>query len=94
VQADFALGRILAAQNRNDAAVRQFFKVAYGHGGKSAPASYHATQADAIFAAAEVLAASGRQDAARKLYEELLTTYPTSDRATLARKTLDQPLRR
>lgn len=94
VKADFALGRIEVAQQHIDAAVRQFFKVAYGHGGKAAPESYHSTQADAIFAAAEVLAASGRQDAARKLYEELLATYPTSDRAATARKSLDQPLRR
>lgn len=94
VQADFALARIHVASHRTDAAVRQFFKVAYGHGGKAAPESYHPTQAEAIFAAAEVLAASGRHDAARKLYEELLTNYPHSDRAALARKSLDQPLRR
>lgn len=94
VKADLAIGRIHAAQHQSDAAVRQFFKVAYGQGGKAAPESYHATQAEAVFAAAEVLAASERHDAARKLYDELLTTYPTSDCAALARKSLDQPLRR
>lgn len=94
LKADLALGRIHVASQHGDEAVRQFFKVAYGHGGKAAPESYHGVQAEAIFAAAEVLAKAGRQDAARKLYAELLNTYPTSDRAALARKSLDETLRR
>lgn len=93
-KADLALGRIHAAQQQHDAAVRQFFKVAYGRSGQAAPVSFHATQAEAIFAAAQVLETSGRREAARKLYQELLAAYPTSDRADVARKSLDVPLRR
>lgn len=94
VKADFALGRIHVLRRQHDEAVRLFFKVAYGRGGTAAPDSYHACQAEAIFAAARVLADSGRQDAARKLYEELLTTYPSSPRATLARQALEETVRR
>ncbi|MGD9632067.1 MAG: tetratricopeptide repeat protein [Pirellulales bacterium] len=94
LKAELALGRIHVARGERDEAVRVFFKVAYGNGGKAAPESFHACQSEAIFAAARVLEDSGRHDAAHKLYEELLSTYPTSPRATLARQALEATIRR
>ena len=78
VKAELALGKIHVARKDYDTAVRMFFKVAYGHGGTAAPASFHPWQAEAIFAAARVLEDTGRQDSARKLYQELVDNYPTS----------------
>jgi TolA-binding protein len=94
LQAEFALGKIQVAKRDNDAAVRTFFKVAYGHGGPAAPAAYHHWQEEAIYAAAEVLENSGRMDAAGKLYQELVDQYPSSPRSTLARQSLDRIMRR
>ena len=56
--------------------------------------SYHPWQAEAIYAAAQVLEDSGRQDAAGKLYQELVDQYPASPRTTLARQSLERILRR
>jgi tetratricopeptide (TPR) repeat protein len=94
LKAELAIGKIQAARNDHDAAVRTFFKVAYGHGGQAAPASYHPWQAEAIFAAAAALEKSGRSDAAEKLYRELVDVYPSSTRTTAARESLDRILRR
>jgi TolA-binding protein len=94
LRAEFALGRVYLVRNRNDEAVRTFFKVAYGHGGPKAPASYHHWQAEAIYAAAQVLEGTARAESAEKLYQELVDVYPASPRATTARQTLDQKLRR
>jgi tetratricopeptide (TPR) repeat protein len=94
VKSELALGRIHVAKQDHDNAVRMFFKVAYGHGGTAAPASFHPWQAEAIFAAARVLEDSGRQDSARKLYQELVDNYPASERTALARQSLEGNLRR
>jgi TolA-binding protein len=94
LKAELAMGKIQVARNDHDAAVRTFFKVAYGHGGQAAPASYHPWQAEAIFAAAAALEKSGRSDAAEKLYRELVDVYPSSTRTTAARESLDRILRR
>jgi tetratricopeptide (TPR) repeat protein len=94
LKAELAIGKIQVARNDHDAAVRTFFKVAYGHGGQAAPASYHPWQAEAIFAAAGALERSGRSDAAEKLYGELVDVYPSSTRTTAARESLDRILRR
>jgi len=94
VKAELTLGRIHVARNEYDEAVRLFFKVAYGHGGTTAPASFHPWQAEAIFAAARVLEETDRQDAARKLYQELVDDYPHSERTARARRCLEQIQRR
>ena len=94
VKSELALGKIHVAKKDYDAAVRMFFKVAYGHGGTAAPASFHPWQAEAIFAAARMLEESGRQDSARKLYQELVDNYPASERTALARQSLEGNLRR
>lgn len=94
LRAEFALGRVHLARSHTDEAVRTFFKVAYGHGGPNAPASYHHWQAEAIYAAAQALEGTARAESAEKLYQELIDVYPASPRATTARQTLDQKLRR
>lgn len=94
LKSQLALARIERAQGDNDAAVRALFKVAYGHGGPAAPAAYHPLQAEAIYAAAQILEDTGRNDAAGKLYQELVDNYPASARSQLARQSLDRILRR
>ena len=94
LRAEFVLGQIHVARKQYDDAVRAFFKVAYGHGGPAAPESYHHWQAEAVYAAARALEQTKRPDAARKLYHELVESYPTSERAALARQSLDRIMRR
>ena len=94
LKSELALGKIQVAKDDNDAAVRTFFKVAYGHGGPAAPATYHPWQAEAIYAAAQVLEETKRPDAARKLYQEIVDDYPGSERAALARQSLTGTLQR
>lgn len=93
-KAEFTLGKIHVARQEYDDAIRVFFKVAYGHGGAAAPQPLHAWQAEAMFAAASVLERTGRQDAARKLYQELIDAYPTSPRTASARESLEHNLQR
>ena len=94
LRAEFTLGRVYLARNHTDEAVRTFFKIAYGHGGPKAPASYHHWQAEAIYAAAQALEGTARAESAEKLYQELVDNYPASPRATTARQSLDRILRR
>jgi TolA-binding protein len=94
VKAEFTLGRIHVARKEFDDAVRVFFKVAYGHGGTAAPVPIHPWQAEAIFAAARALEDAGRNDSARKLYQELVDSYPTSERTALARQSIERIMRR
>jgi TolA-binding protein len=89
LRAEFLLGQILAARKQYDDAVRMFFKVAYGHGGPTAPEPYRRWQAEAVFAAARVLDDTQRIAPARKLYQEIIDEYPSSERASLARKSLE-----
>jgi TolA-binding protein len=93
-RAEFMLGKILVARKQHDDAVRAFFKVAYGHGGPHAPEPLHHWQAEAIYAAACTLEHMKRPDDARKLYQELVERYPASERAALARQSLERILRR
>jgi cellulose synthase operon protein C len=94
LKSQLALARILRARRDDDAAVRAFFKVAYGHGGPAAPAAYHPLQAEAIYAAAQLLEDTGRQDAAGKLYQELVDHYPASAHSQLARQSIELILKR
>ncbi len=94
LRAELALGRVQLARQHTDEAVRTFFKVAYGHGGPKAPASYHHWQAEAIYAAAQALEGDVRAESAKKLYQELIDTYPASPRAAIARQSLDRIMRR
>ena len=94
LRAEFVLGQIHVARKQYDDAVRAFFKVAYGHGGPAAPQPYHPWQAEAIYAAAQALEETMRPDAARKLYQEIIDDYPLSERAALARQSLEATVRR
>ena len=94
LRAEFTLGRVQLARHNSDEAVRTFFKVAYGHGGPKAPASFHHWQAEAIYAAAQALEDAARTDSAEKLYQELVEYYPSSSRVTTARQSLDRIMRR
>ena len=94
VKAELGLGKIHVARREYDEAIRQFFKVAYGHGGASAPAAYHRWQAEAVFAAATSLEATGRPEAAHKLYQELVDHYPQSERTAVVRRSLERSTRR
>ncbi len=88
-RARFMLGEIQFARKQYDAAVRTFFKVAYGYGGTAAPPAFHRWQAEATFEAARCLEQTRRHDSARRLYRELLTYYPESPKAAHARVALD-----
>ncbi len=94
VKTEFVLGQIFVARKQYDDAVRKFFKVAYGHGGVSAPATYHHWQAEAVYEAARALEQLQRPDEARKLYQELLESYPACERAAVARKSVERILQR
>lgn len=93
-KSEFGLGKIHVARQQYDEAVRMFFKVAYGHGGPTAPEPYRHWQAEAIFAAARVLDDTQRPEPARKLYQEIIDQYPNSERASLARQSLEATIRR
>ena len=88
-RARFMMGEIQFARQQYDAAVRTFFAVAYGNGGTEAPAEFRRWQAEAIFEAARCLEHTRRHDSARRLYRELITHYPDSRKASLARVALD-----
>jgi TolA-binding protein len=88
-RARFMQGEIQFARKRYDAAVRTFFKVAYGYGGVDAPPAFRRWQAEALYEAARCLEQTRRIDSARKLYHELLTYYPESARADHARLALN-----
>ena len=94
LRAEFVLGQIHVARKQDDDAVRMFFKVAYGHGGRTSPEPYRHWQAEAIYAAARVLEDTNRTDAARKLFQEIVDQYPSSERASLARQSLATTVRR
>jgi TolA-binding protein len=94
LKAELAQGQVYAARGDCDEAVRLFFKVAYGRGGKQAPAAFHSWQAEAIFAAARTLESTDRPGAAQKLYQELVTDYPSSSRVALAQESLDDTIHR
>ncbi len=87
-RARFMMGEIHFEQGQHKEAISDFFKVAYGYGDDKSPEPYHVWQASALFESArcfEVLKSTGQ---ARKMYNELLSRYPKSEKAELARKRL------
>lgn len=87
-RATFMVGELLFADEAYAKAVRTFFKVAYGYGGKNAPEPFHTWQAESLFEAARCLEQLGRVTPARKLYVELIERFPESEKAKLARDKL------
>ena len=84
----FMQGEIQFSQGNFEAAISTFFKVAYGFGHPDAPQELHEWQANALFEAARCCEATKRRDAARKLYRELVDSYPASDKTEDARRKL------
>jgi TolA-binding protein len=90
VRAQFMQGEIAMGKKEYEDAVRIFYRVAFGHGYPDAPKEYHQWQSAAMFDAARCLEQLGKQDAARKLYEDLLAQFPEQDQAQHARKRLEE----
>lgn len=87
-RAQFMQGEVQFAQKQHRAAVRTYFRVAYGYGGRDAAAAYHPWQAESLFEAARCLELEGRRKQAAELYAELLERFPDSKKAALARNRL------
>jgi TolA-binding protein len=80
-RARFMIGEIHFEQKEHAEAVRNFYKVAYGYG-------YPEWQANALYEAARCLEVLKKTDQARKDYQEIVTKFPDSDKAPLAKKRL------
>ncbi len=86
--AGFLLGELQFADKDYEQAIRTFFRVAYGYGYPQSPAAYHAWQANALFEAARCCESLQRYDTAKKLYQELVTAFPNSDKLRAAKQKL------
>jgi len=82
-------GEALFEQGDHRAAIKAFFKVAYGFGGAEAPAAFHPWQAQATFEAARCFEVLAQQRQARDLYAELIERYPAAEQVPAARRRLD-----
>lgn len=87
-RSEFMIGELQFAEKEFEPAVRTFFRVAYGYGGRDAPEPYHTWQSESLFEAARCLEQLDRIDAAKKLYVELLERFPDSAKARHARARL------
>ncbi len=87
-RAQFMLGEMQFAAKEYDEAVRTFFAVAYGYGGREAPADYHAWQAESLFEAARCLDQLGKPGAAAKLCRECVERFPESPKTKHAERWL------
>ena len=87
-RARFMLGEIQFAKKDHKEAIRNFFKVAYGYGHPSSPEAFHVWQAAATYEAARCFEVLKSPDRAKKLYAELIQSYPKSDKAPLAKQRL------
>ena len=95
LKAELALGKIHVARHDNDAAVRTFFKVAYGHGGPGRsgrrtipgkPKRFSPPHRCSKTPAGKMPPANSTRNSS--------TNYPASPRTTLARQSLERILRR
>jgi TolA-binding protein len=89
-RARFMMGEVLFTQGNHKEAVRNFFKVLYGYGDTQAAAPYKLWQANAAYEAARCFEVLKSAEQAKKLYNELLTKYPDSDKAAAAKDRLKQ----
>ena len=88
-KARFMQGEIQFLRQDYDAAIRTFFKVAYGYGHPKSPQEFHEWQANAIFEAARCCESTKRLESAQQLYNELIETHPDCDKARDARRKLE-----
>lgn len=82
-------GEALFEQGDHRAAIKAFFKVAYGFGGAEAPPAFHPWQAQATFEAARCFEVLAQPQQARALYTELIERYPDAGQVPAARRRLD-----
>ena len=82
-KARFMQGEIQFLRQDYDAAIRTFFKVAYGYGHPKSPQEFHEWQANAMFEAARCCESTKRLEAAQQLYNELIETHPDCDKAAM-----------
>ena len=87
-RARFMMGEVLFDQGNHREAIRNYYKVIYGYGDAQSPAPYHVWQANATFEAARCFEVIKSIEQAKKLYNELLSRYPDSDKAAAAKKRL------
>lgn len=78
-RAQFMIGQIQFEQKQHEEAVKSFFRVIYGYG-------FEQWQADASYEAARCFEVLKKPEQAVKLYEELVSKYPKSDKVPLAKE--------
>lgn len=89
-RARFMMGEVLFTQGNHKEAIRNYFKVLYGYGDAKASEGYKIWQANAAYEAARCFEVLKSAEQAKKLYNELLTKYPDSDKAAAAKDRLKQ----
>ncbi|MDX1964426.1 MAG: tetratricopeptide repeat protein [Pirellulales bacterium] len=80
----FMLGELLFEKGEHKDAIKQFYAVAYGN----EPKTFPAWQANSLYEAARCFEVLKNTDNAKKLYDELVATYPDSDKVDLAKQRL------
>ncbi len=82
-RAQFMIGEVQFAQKKHREAIVSFFKVISGYG-------YPKWQAEATYEAARCFEVLGHKPQAIQQYQELLTNYPQSDKAPLAKQRIEE----
>ncbi len=82
-RAQFMIGEIEFAQEKHREAIVSFFRVISGYG-------YPKWQAEATYEAARCFEVLGHKPQAIQQYQELLTNYPQSDKAPLAKQQIEE----
>jgi TolA-binding protein len=83
-RAKFMAGEILFEQGQHKEAIKQFYQVAYGND----PKTFANWQANSLYEAARCFEVLMNVEQAKKLYAELVGTYPESDKVKLAQERL------
>lgn len=87
-RARFMMGEVAFDQGNHKEAIRNYYKVIYGYGDVQSPPPFHVWQANAEFEAARCFEVIKSVAQAKKLYNELLSRYPDSDKAAAAKARL------
>ena len=82
------IGEVYFEQGNHKEAIRNYFKVAYGYGDTQSPEPYHLWQASALFEAGRCFEVLKSVEQAKKMYNDLLSRYPNSDKVAEAKKRL------
>ncbi|HET6880938.1 MAG TPA: tetratricopeptide repeat protein [Pirellulales bacterium] len=81
-RARFMIGEIYFEKKNHSEAIKNFFKTAYGYG-------YPQWQANALYEAGRCFEVLGKKEQAVKMYQEVVDSFPDSDKASLAKGRLD-----